>query len=72
MTTLILIAQTYIGAMAYEYGPYPDMDSCEKSALQHIQEIEAAGKVLKVISDCRVLYPELNQNIELSDINDIE
>ena len=72
MTTLIIIAQTYVGAMAYEFGPYPDVDSCEKSAIHHKQEIEAGGQVLKVISDCRVLYPELNQSIELSDVNDID
>ena len=48
MTTLILIAQTFFGATAYEYGPYPDVDTCEKSALKHIERIEAEGKVLKL------------------------
>lgn len=68
MTTLILIAQTFFGATAYEFGPFPDVSTCEKSALKHIERIEADDKVLKVVSDCRILYPELN----VSDIGDIE
>lgn len=68
MTTLILIAQTFFGATAYEYGPYPDVDTCEKSALKHIERIEAEGKVLKVISDCRLLHPDLT----VSDIDSID
>ncbi len=68
MTTLILIAQTFFGATSYEYGPYPDVDSCEKSALKHIERIESEGNVLKVISDCRLLHPELN----VSDIDRID
>lgn len=72
MTTLILIAQTFFGATAYEYGPFPDLDSCEKSAVKHIERIEADGKILKVISDCRVLYPELTELIKFSGIDGIE
>lgn len=72
MATLILIAQTYVGAMAYEYGPYPDIATCEKFAIKRILEIEAEGNVLKVMSDCRLLHPELNQPIELTDLSNTE
>ncbi len=67
MATLILIAQTFVGAMAYEYGPYPDVATCEKFAVKRISEIESSGNVLKVVSDCRVMHPELNQAAALSD-----
>ncbi len=70
MTTLILIVQTLTGAMAYEYGPFPDATTCEKSAIRHIQEIESNGSVLKVVSDCRLIYPELYRHT--ADNNDLE
>ena len=48
MTTLILILQTFTGALAYEYGPYPDVKTCEEKSIQHIQELEASHNVLKM------------------------
>jgi len=61
MISLILIVQTFTGAMAYEYGPYPDVATCEKFAVKHISEIESSGGVLKVATDCKHLHPELQE-----------
>lgn len=61
MTTLILILQTFTGALAYEYGPYPSVEICEEKSIEHIQALEASHNVLKIVSDCRLIYPELQE-----------
>ena len=64
MTTLILIVQTYSGALAYEYGPYPDTTTRETSAIRRISEIRGTVDVLKIVSECRLLHPELDSIAE--------
>lgn len=59
MNTLILIVQTFSGATAYEFGPYPDVKTCEVAAIKKVEEIQLKPGVLKVASDCRLLHPEL-------------
>ena len=61
MYTLILIAQTFTGALAYEYGPYPDQPTCERFAEKYIKKINDRGDVLRVAPDCRLLHPELHE-----------
>ena len=61
MITLILIVQTYTGAMAYEFGPYPDKKTCHSFAQKHIEQIERENSVLKIAADCRLLTPELGE-----------
>jgi len=68
MITLILIIQTYTGALAYEYGPYPDVVTCEKFAEKHTEEIKEANSVLKVAVDCRVLHPEIQDLAEAENL----
>ena len=62
MLTLILIVQTYSSALAYEYGPYPDQESCEVYAAKHMERIKQEHSVLKIAFDCAVITPEL-QNL---------
>lgn len=59
MLTLILIVQTYSSALAFEYGPYPDQDSCKTFAARHMKRIEQEHDILKVTFDCVVITPEL-------------
>jgi len=59
MMTLIIIAQSYTGALAYEHGPFPDEFTCQRSAKRHIAEIKEQQNILHIIGDCRLLHPEL-------------
>lgn len=59
MYNLILIVQLFTGVTAFEFGPYPDADVCQRFAIEHIAEIEKKMDVLAVHTDCRLLYPEL-------------
>lgn len=68
MITLILIIQTYTGALAYEYGPYPDVVTCEKFAEKHTEEIKEAGPVLNVAVDCRLINPEVQELAEADNL----
>jgi len=61
MISLILIVQTFTNAMAHEYGPYPDVATCEKFAVKHIREIESSGGVLKITTHCTHLHPEIQE-----------
>jgi len=61
MHALILTVQTLAGAYQVEAGHYPDFDECKKAETRHIAMVVAGGDVLKVIGDCRELYPELRE-----------
>lgn len=60
MVNLVIIVMTYANALAFEFGPYPDSETCESMVEKHIKELEKSYSILKAHGDCRVLYPELS------------
>ena len=54
MHSMIIIIQTFTTAMAFEYGPYPDLVSCEQAIPQ--QEVyikEMQPNTMAMVVDCR-------------------
>jgi len=63
MHAMIIIIQTFTTAMAFEYGPYPDLASCEQAVPRqeaYVRELQPT--LMKMTTDCR----------DISDQNPVE
>lgn len=56
MHSMIIIVQTFTSALAFEYGPYPDLTSCEQAAPEREAYVRQMQPTTMAIStDCRDL-----------------
>lgn len=61
MFSMILIIQTFTTALAFEYGPYPDLGSCNQDIPRHEVRIkELQPTTIAVVADCRDMSKQNN------------
>lgn len=54
MHSMVIIVQTFTSALAFEYGPYPDLSSCESAVPQyeeHVRQLQPT--LMAMMSECR-------------------
>ena len=61
MHSMIIIIQTFTTAMAFEYGPYPNLATCEQDIPRHEAYIrEVQPTTMAMIADCRDISAQVN------------
>ena len=58
---MIMIIQTFTTAMAFEYGPYPDLASYEQDTPRHEANIkQVQPTTMAMVADCRDITVQVN------------
>ena len=61
MHSMIIIIQTFTTAMSFEYGPYPDLLSCEQDIPRHEAHIrKVQPTMMAMVADCRDISEQMD------------